>query len=160
MTVSLDELAGRLTASASGRVTRNASLRDRSSYRIGGSADLLVEPANRVEATKALRMIQGSGLPLLVIGDGSNLLFDDAGFRGVVLRVGSNMSAMTADAGKVIAEAGIWAPCFALKVGRLGLSGLVFSYVFLVGLVREVLDCLDLGWREFLISPVFESLPQ
>jgi UDP-N-acetylmuramate dehydrogenase len=59
-----------------------------------------------------------------VIGGGSNLLFDDAGFDGVIVRIGSSMSRVEVlDDGVVSAEAGAWVPWFVRTALRAGLAG-------------------------------------
>jgi UDP-N-acetylmuramate dehydrogenase len=76
-----------------------------------------------------VRLLAGSGVPWRVIGEGSNLLFDSAGYRGVLVRIGPALSRYRGDArtGVVECEAGLWVPCFVLKTIRLGLSGCVHA---------------------------------
>ena len=57
------------------------------SFRIGGPADLLVTAEDESAAARAAVACRSSGIPLLILGNGSNLLVDDAGIRGVVLRL-------------------------------------------------------------------------
>lgn len=101
-----------------------ASLKEYSSWRIGGLTDWIVEPASSRQLSEILRFCHGSSLPLLVIGHGTNLLFDDAGFRGVVIRIANNMSSFTIDGNRICAQAGVWIPRLAREVARAGLSGL------------------------------------
>lgn len=70
------------------RVTSNAPIgRELTWYRIGGSADLLVEP-NSVEAlATVVKRCRDSRVPVRVLGSGANLLVDDDGVDGVVLRL-------------------------------------------------------------------------
>jgi len=94
------------------------------SWRIGGPADLLVEPASVAEVQQVVRLTRGTGLPLVVIGDGSNLLFNDAGIRGVVMKIGRRLGAMNIDGQTVIADGGAWIPCLARRTAKAGLTGL------------------------------------
>ena len=76
-------------------------------FRIGGKADLLVEPAevNQVEAVlKLLRQMQ---LPYLVIGNGSNLLVGDKGVRGAVVKLGNEFSAHDIEGEIITAQSGL-----------------------------------------------------
>ena len=57
------------------------------SFQIGGPADLLVTAEDESAAARAAVACRSSGIPLLIMGNGSNLLVDDAGIRGVVLRL-------------------------------------------------------------------------
>ncbi len=60
-------------------------LAPRSSFKIGGKAALLVEPADADALALALTEIKKSGIPYFVLGGGTNVLFDDAGFDGIVV---------------------------------------------------------------------------
>jgi hypothetical protein len=51
--------------------------------RVGGNADYLAEPASSRGVVSVLRWAEAEGLPVAVVGKGSNLVVDDAGFRGV-----------------------------------------------------------------------------
>ncbi|MYM00345.1 UDP-N-acetylmuramate dehydrogenase [Novosphingobium sp. FGD1] len=92
-------------------------------WKIGGDAAVVLTPSTEEGLAKGLRAIQASGLPRLVIGDGSNLLFDDAGFHGVVVRIGRAMSDMHISGSRVVAQGGLWVPRFALELARAGLTG-------------------------------------
>ena len=112
-----------LSAVAGLRVRTDVPLRDMGRWKIGGPADFVVEPRNEQALAGALRAIRATGVPYLIIGDGSNLLFDDGGFRGVVVHISRGMSAITIDGDVVTAQAGAWVPSFARRVGSAGLSG-------------------------------------
>ncbi len=107
-----------------GRVSEDVDLRLFSRWRIGGRGALLVEPSSTAAAITVIRLLAESGLPKLVIGDGSNLLFDDDGFDGVIVRIGGDMSAMRINGTTVWSEAGVWMPSFVRRLARDGLEGL------------------------------------
>ena len=65
---------------------RGVSLKEFSHFRIGGPADLFFEATGEQELVDAVRFAQDNGLPFRVIGGGTNLLFDDSGYRGLILR--------------------------------------------------------------------------
>ena len=94
------------------------------SWQIGGPADLLIEPATIGQVATVVSFARGHGLPLLVIGQGTNLLFDDAGLRGVVLKLGDNLSRVEISGNRIIAEAGAWVPGLARRAMQAGLAGL------------------------------------
>jgi UDP-N-acetylmuramate dehydrogenase len=66
--------------------TRSAALTDLTTLRVGGPVRELVETDTEQEFIDAIRAADADGTPLLVIGGGSNLLVDDAGFDGIVVR--------------------------------------------------------------------------
>lgn len=97
-------------------------------WRIGGPADIVVAPATPQALGRTLRVITETGAPHIVIGDGSNLLFDDAGFRGVVVRVGRAFGGTAFRPGGLVdAGAGLWMPSFVRRVIDAGLTGAVHA---------------------------------
>lgn len=101
-----------------------ASLAEHNSWRIGGPADLLVEPSDVVQLTTVVRFANHNKVPLVVIGQGTNLLFDDAGLRGIVLKLGNRFAKTTIRNNKIITEGGTWVPGLARQAMQAGLSGL------------------------------------
>lgn len=99
-----------------------------SRWRIGGAADLVVAPASRDALARTLRAVASIDVPHVIIGDGSNLLFDDAGFRGVVVRVGRGLGGLAFGRdGEVTVGAGHWVPFFVRATIEHGLSGAVHA---------------------------------
>ena len=107
-----------------GRVRRSVSLAGISRWQVGGPADLLVEPQSAEEISAIQRLCRSAAVPLLVVGDTSNLLFADEGFRGVMMRIGRRMAAVSIAGTTVTAQAGVWMPHLAAAVARAGLSGI------------------------------------
>jgi UDP-N-acetylmuramate dehydrogenase len=107
-----------------GRVLLDEPLAAHTSWRIGGPADLMVEPASIAHVAAAIAFARRRSLPLLVIGQGTNLLFDDAGMRGVVLRLGDNLARIEISDNRITAEAGAWVPGLARRAMQAGLAGL------------------------------------
>ena len=68
------------------RVIEGAPLAPFTTFRIGGPADLLFEPRSSEEAIEAAAHARHSGVPVTLLGGGSNVLVADAGIRGLVLR--------------------------------------------------------------------------
>lgn len=66
-------------------VRANESMARQTTLHVGGPADWYVEPASEDDVSLIVRCCRRRGLPLLVIGNGSNLLVKDGGIRGVVL---------------------------------------------------------------------------
>ena len=61
------------------------TLCDYSTFRIGGKTDLALFPTTVEQFSLQLAMLSQSGLKYKVVGNGSNVLFSDAGFRGVMV---------------------------------------------------------------------------
>jgi UDP-N-acetylmuramate dehydrogenase len=74
-----------------------------------------------------LRFVAERGVPLFVLGRGSNLLISDEGFRGLVLGLGSRLGGFEIDGDEVIAQTGTPLPILAKKTAEAGLAGLEFA---------------------------------
>jgi UDP-N-acetylmuramate dehydrogenase len=94
------------------------------SWKIGGPADLLVEAETTEQISNLIDFVRSRQIPLVVIGQGTNLLFDDAGVRGVVLKLGPAFSRIEIAGNIITAEAGVWVPQLARLAMRAGLAGL------------------------------------
>ncbi len=86
---------------------RNVVLAGCSSFRIGGPADFFFEAASEAELALAARTAAGAGIAWRVIGDGTNLLFDDDGYRGLILRNRSEGLAAGRDGRSLEAASGV-----------------------------------------------------
>jgi UDP-N-acetylmuramate dehydrogenase len=102
----LDELTARLTDVADGQVQTGKSLASYTSYKIGGPTALWVAPSTVESVGRVLEFIGKSKAPLFVLGRGSNLLVSDAGWNGVTLYLGENLSGWTFDRSHVEVLAG------------------------------------------------------
>jgi UDP-N-acetylmuramate dehydrogenase len=110
------------------RVATDVPLSALGRWRIGGPADVVVTPADAAALGRVLAVIEDLELPRVIIGDGSNLLFDDAGFRGVIVRIGRALGEFELrEDGIVDAGAGLWVPTFVRRVIDAGLSGAVHA---------------------------------
>ena len=84
---------------------------------------MLIEPSGFEGLSKVLGLCRQNKIPYIVIGDGSNILFSDEGFRGVVIRIGRGMSDCRIAGDTIHAQAGISVPRLARTAACAGLSG-------------------------------------
>ncbi len=120
----LREKYARLVAQDIGPHWFDAPLAAHNSWQIGGPADLLVEPSCVDHVVSVVKLAHQENIPLVVIGQGTNLLFDDAGVRGIVLKLGNQFSRTIITKNTIIAEGGAWVPGLARKAMLAGLAGL------------------------------------
>ena len=73
-----------------GTVTEQEPMNKHTSFAIGGPADVFVQPATREEIRSAVYCAKEAGIPFFVMGNGSNLLVSDEGFRGMIIQIGKN----------------------------------------------------------------------
>lgn len=107
-----------------GIVRVNEPLRDHCTWRIGGPADVWIEPTSVDQLARLRQSLARQRIAHIVIGDGSNLLFDDAGVRGAVVCIGRALSRTEFDGMIVRAHAGVAMSRLAFRAGRRGLTGL------------------------------------
>lgn len=103
-------------------------LSDLSWYKIGGFADLIVEPNSVQMVSDLVCYLKANNVLYTVIGDTSNILFDDAGYRGVLIKISSALGKLEFhENGRVTAGAGLWVPCYVRNVINHGLIGCVHA---------------------------------
>jgi len=122
--IKYNEKLAELAALEIGDRVFNAPLSAHSSWQIGGPADLLVEPSSPEQVATVVNFARQQDLPLLVIGQGTNLLFADEGLRGIVLKIGNNLADIKIAGNRIVAGAGLWVPQLARKSMLAGLTGL------------------------------------
>ena len=105
------------------RVVAGAPLGSLSTYRVGGTAGLLVEVGSLNDLRRLAQAAAGEGWEVLVVGLGSNLLVSDAGFDGVALRLGSAFAVTRIDAPVVTAGGATPLPVVARQCAAAGLGG-------------------------------------
>lgn len=127
MTLSRRELVERLVDRYAGRIALDEPLSRHTSFRIGGPADALVTLDSEEEIASLLRWSQACRIPVVVIGNGTNLLVADAGFAGIVLKVATRAVAPRFDGPYVIAPAGLSVSALARLCAESGLGGLEFA---------------------------------
>ena len=119
------EIAHELTEIVHGRVRVQVPLAPLTTWRIGGPAAVLVEPVGAEDVRKVCMFTQSAGIPLYVLGNGSNVLIDDAGLPGVVLRFHGDTEVAFQE-GRLTAPAGMLLPVLARRAAEAGFAGFNF----------------------------------
>jgi len=98
-------------------------------YRVGGSAALFAEPATTGELERLAAAVRATGIEVLVLGKGSNLLVADSGFAGLCVRLGDSFATIEIDAdpGVVLAGGALAYPVLARRTAAAGLTGLEWA---------------------------------
>ncbi|MCY4545832.1 MAG: UDP-N-acetylmuramate dehydrogenase [Gemmatimonadetes bacterium] len=103
-----------------------------STYRVGGPADVMCLPRTRSELLDVVTAASVRGIPWLVVGNGSNILFSDDGFRGLVIKIRGAVPVegtlwhLAQEGDFIRAGAGVSLPRLARSAAAAGLSGLEF----------------------------------
>jgi len=96
-------------------------------WKIGGPADALLEPTDAEELIEAVEMARGHGVPVTVLGGGTNVLVRDGGIRGLTIRLAKSLTGVQIKGCSVTAEAGVLYPVLANTTAGSGLKGLEFA---------------------------------
>lgn len=120
-----DELAKEVSGET--LILRDEPLARRTTLRVGGGADLYVEPASEADLAAVLAFCRHHGQPFLVLGRGSNLLVRDGGFRGVVICLAQpHFSGIQVEGQRLRCGAGARLKAVAVEAKRNDLAGLEF----------------------------------
>ena len=108
-----------------GRYSEDAPLASITWFRVGGPAEVMFRPADPEDLAHFLAH-RPAGLPVTVLGVGSNLLVRDGGVPGVVVRLGRGFNAVAAEGDSLLAGAAMLCPNLALAALEAGIAGLEF----------------------------------
>lgn len=96
-------------------------------FRIGGPADFYLCPHSTKEVQEIVEICKEENLPYFVLGNGSNLLVSDKGYRGVVIQLWKNFSDITVKDCCIQAKAGALLSKVAAEALEAGLTGMEFA---------------------------------
>ena len=105
----------------------NVPMCEHTTFRIGGNADIFVRPDSVEKLIVALNIAKEENIRFFVLGRGSNLLFSDEGFRGVIIST-ENLKKITVEGNSIKCECGVTLTNLALKARDASLAGLSFAY--------------------------------
>ena len=97
------------------------------SFRIGGPADYFVEPASVDELAGVLSLARQEKVPFFIVGNGSNLLVSDEGFRGMIVHTGGSLRSISVEGDVIYAQAGALLGAVAGAALEAELTGMEFA---------------------------------
>jgi len=109
------------------RVKVGEPLSGHTSFKIGGPASCFLEVRNIEELTKVLQFSEKHRTDFFVLGEGTNVLFSDGGFNGLVIRLKGDFEKFSIEGEEVNAGAGVKLYSLVEKLAKLGLAGLEFA---------------------------------
>ncbi|WP_163101414.1 UDP-N-acetylmuramate dehydrogenase [Peribacillus alkalitolerans] len=110
-----------------GKVLENEPLASHTTMKIGGPADLLVEPSSIENLEKTMKVIKKYNLKWRAIGRGSNLLVSDEGIEGVVIKLSAGLDQLEINENQIRVGGGFSLVSLATQISKKGLSGLEFA---------------------------------
>ena len=108
-------------------VRRDFPIARLSTVRTGGAAEFFARAGAEEQLLRLLRWAQAAGLPVNVVGSGSNLLIADEGVAGLVLKLDRELASIERDDNTMLCGGGARLPAVAAGAARAGLSGIEFG---------------------------------
>lgn len=109
-----------------GKVIEDYILKDHTTYKVGGKAICAVIPEDEKKLITLLSYLRENKIKYKVLGNGSNVIFNDSGYNGVIVKL-DNFNYLNIINNKIIVGAGYPLNKLALRVSRLGLTGMEFA---------------------------------
>jgi UDP-N-acetylmuramate dehydrogenase len=110
-----------------GKVEENVSLKKYTTYKVGGKARVIVYPKNIKSLTKLVKLLKDNNVKYKILGNGSNLLFSDKVYDGVLIKLSEFNSITFFGKNKVKVGAGVSLIKLSLMCAKRGLTGLEFA---------------------------------
>jgi len=123
----LDKYKNVISALEPHKIRFNEAMKNHTTFKIGGPADLLVLPESIDDLQNIINICKKDNLNYIVIGMGSNILVSDAGYRGVVIKLARQLKKYQINSETIESEAGIRLAELAKQAAASALSGLEFA---------------------------------
>ena len=109
-----------------GKIITDYNLREHTTYKVGGSAICAAVPEDEKSLIVLLKYLKKNGVNYKILGNGSNVIFNDSGYNGVIIKL-DNFNSLKIVGNKVMVGAGYPFNKLAIRVSRLGFTGLEFA---------------------------------
>ncbi len=110
-----------------GALLYNEPLRSHTTFRVGGNADAFLHVKNEEELKQILQLCHQKDIPYFVLGNGSNLLVSDEGYRGLIISIGKELAQITTEGNRIVAQAGALLSSVAQTAAKNSLTGMEFA---------------------------------
>lgn len=105
-------------------IATNEILAKHTTFKIGGPADYFITPKSKEQLVKSIQYCQANEVPYYILGKGSNVVFADKGYRGVIIQIYKKFDQITIEGTRITALAGVMLARLAKEAAEKGLSGL------------------------------------
>lgn len=110
-----------------GNVITDEPMSKHTTFRIGGNADVFASISNEHELTELINLLRKENVPYFILGNGSNLLVSDRGYRGVIIEIGSRYNDIRVHDTQIVARAGALLSSVSHVAMENNLTGLEFA---------------------------------
>lgn len=112
------------------RIYKDEPMRKHTTFRIGGNADYFVIPKTEEEIRNVIRLCKEERMPYYILGNGSNLLVSDKGYRGVIIEICKKMNEICVEGNFLKVQAG----ALLSRVGNVALEAGLAGFEFASGI--------------------------
>ncbi|MCT4688586.1 UDP-N-acetylmuramate dehydrogenase [Vallitalea sp.] len=124
----IDRIAQELTKKIrKENIIKDESMSKHTTFKVGGNADLFIRPSNINELSHAIKTCKTFNTPYYVVGNGSNIIVKDNGFRGAIIQIYKNLNNVTIEDDTITADAGILLAKLAKIIANESLEGFEFA---------------------------------
>lgn len=109
------------------QVLRDEPMQKHTTFRVGGPADYFVMPETIEQVQKVVKLCKEEEIPYYIVGNGSNLLVSDKGYRGVIIQIGKRFGQIEVKENQITAQAGALLSAVANRALEAGLAGFEFA---------------------------------
>ena len=109
------------------RVFTEEAMSQHTTFKIGGPADYFLMPGKGEDVGRVIKICKEKEIPYFILGNGSNLLVGDGGYRGAVIQIYRNMSSVTVEGNEITAQAGALLSAVAAAAKNASLTGFEFA---------------------------------
>ncbi len=109
------------------QILTNEPMSRHTTFRIGGPADYFIMPGTAEELAQVIRLCREADMPFYIMGNGSNLLVGDKGYRGAVIQIFKRMNEVRVQDDCIYAQAGALLSKIAAEALKAGLGGFEFA---------------------------------
>ena len=109
------------------RVFTEEAMSQHTTFKIGGPADYFLMPDKGEDVGRVIKICKEKEIPYFILGNGSNLLVGDGGYRGAVIQIYRNMSSFTVEGNEITAQAGALLSAVAAAAKNASLTGFEFA---------------------------------
>ena len=112
------------------KIQKDEPMKKHTTFRIGGPADYFIMPSNEKELAEAVRVCRKFLIPIYIVGNGSNLLVGDKGFRGAIIQLYKSMGTFQVEGNQITAQAG----CSLAQIANAALDAALTGFEFAAGI--------------------------
>ena len=112
------------------KVKVDEPMKRHTTFRIGGPADYFLLPSSEEELSGILKICKNEELPYFILGNGSNLLVGDKGFRGAIIQLYKSMGTFQVEGNQITAQAG----CSLAQIANAALDAALTGFEFAAGI--------------------------